>query len=97
MAQVLLGQMLMETPGRLADSIIHLREALRIDPEYAKAHASLADALLRLHGHDREAIAHLETAQRIEPDPKRAQQIAELKATGSTGGGTQSDNTEIPH
>jgi tetratricopeptide (TPR) repeat protein len=96
-AQVLLGQMLTQTPGHLSDSITHLREALRIDPKYAKAHDSLAVALLRLHGYDQEAIAHLETAQQIDPNPKRAQQLAALKATGSTGGGRQSDNKEIPH
>ena len=96
MAQLLLGQMLMQTPGHVSDSIVHFNEALRLDPKYARAHASLANALLQLHGHDQEAIAHLETAQQIEPDPKRAQQLALLKAGGSSGGGTPSDNTATP-
>jgi len=77
-AQVLLGQMLMGTPGHLSDSIAHFNEALRIDPKYAKAHRSLADALLLMKGHQQEAIAHLETAQQVEPDAKRAEQLEQL-------------------
>lgn len=95
-AQLLLGQMLAATPGHISDAITHYNEALRLDPRYAKAHRSLGDALLKLHGHDREAIAHLETAQQLEPDPKRAQQLVELKAAGSTGAGTPSSSMEIP-
>jgi len=84
-AQVLLGQMLMDTPGRLADSIAHFNEALRVDPRYAKAHRSLGAALLRVPGHRQEAIAHLETAQSIEPDPKLAKQLDQFRADGAAG------------
>jgi tetratricopeptide (TPR) repeat protein len=76
-AQVLLGQMLMRTPGHLSESIDHFNEALRMDARYAKAHRCLADALL-LQGHRQEAIAHLETAQQIEPDPQRVKQLEQL-------------------
>jgi tetratricopeptide (TPR) repeat protein len=84
-AQLVLGQMPMDTPGHVADSIAHFNEALRIDPGYAKAHRSLGLALLRLTGHRQEAIAHLETAQRIEPDPKLAKQLDQLRAESATG------------
>ena len=84
-AQVLLGQMLMDTPGHLPDSILHFGAALRIDPRDAEAHRALAAALLRLPGRREEAIAHLETAQRIAPDPKLAAQLDQLKAGGVSG------------
>jgi len=75
----------MDTPGRLADSITHFNEALRVDPRYAKAHRSLGAALLRVPGHRQEAIAHLETAQSIEPDPKLAKQLDQFRADGAAG------------
>ncbi len=84
-AHVLLGQMLMDTPGHLADAIAHFNEALRVDPKYAKAHRSLGTALLRMPGRRQEAIAHLEFAQRTDPDPKLAAQLDQLRAESAAG------------
>jgi tetratricopeptide (TPR) repeat protein len=50
----------------LEEAITHYREALRIQPDYAEAHYSLANALAR-QGELEEAELHYQEAVRIRP------------------------------
>ncbi|RZS33014.1 tetratricopeptide repeat protein [Corticibacter populi] len=59
--------------GRLEEARSLLEEALRSNPNYAQAHANLADVLLRL------ADGHLQTAQELAPSAAQAQQIEALR------------------
>jgi tetratricopeptide (TPR) repeat protein len=52
--------------GRYDEAVVEIREALRIDPNYADAHDNLASALMRL-GQTDEAIGHYREAIRLEP------------------------------
>jgi hypothetical protein len=53
--------------GRIDEAIVHETEALRIQPDYAEAHVTLALALMRI-GQVSEAIAHDREAIRDEPE-----------------------------
>ena len=53
--------------GRIAESVYHLSEALRMTPDYAQGHNNMANALIKQNQHLR-AIAHLKTALQILPD-----------------------------
>jgi tetratricopeptide (TPR) repeat protein len=66
MAQGNLGVYLMDN-GSLTDAIGHLREAIRIRPEYADAHNNLGNALSRIPGKSAEAMAEFEAALRLDP------------------------------
>ncbi len=52
--------------GDLEQAAIRYREAIRIDPDYAKAHHNLALVLVR-QGDLEQAAEHLEEAIRIDP------------------------------
>lgn len=67
MGTILLSQ------GKPEESIAHFREAIRIKPDYVKAHSNLGSALL-LSGRKEEAIAHFREALRYEPDHKIVQE-----------------------
>jgi Flp pilus assembly protein TadD len=53
--------------GSTEDAVRHLREAIRIRPDYADAHNNLGNSLARMPGHEPEAIAQLEEALRLDP------------------------------
>jgi tetratricopeptide (TPR) repeat protein len=52
--------------GGIDAAIAHFREAVRINPRYAKAHNNLGNALL-VKGNIEEAIDHFKKAIAIEP------------------------------
>jgi tetratricopeptide (TPR) repeat protein len=66
MAHNNLGMALTES-GRPTEAIVHLREAVRLKPDYADAHNNLGNALARVPGGSAESIAEFEAALRIEP------------------------------
>jgi tetratricopeptide (TPR) repeat protein len=51
----------------------HFREAIRIQPDYTKAHNNLGSVLV-LQGKNKESIEHFREAVRIQPDYKLAQE-----------------------
>jgi protein O-mannosyl-transferase len=63
-----LGSYLLDKPGRLADSVTHLRAALQLRPDYPEAMSDLASALAQSPGGLPQAISLDETAARILPD-----------------------------
>jgi tetratricopeptide (TPR) repeat protein len=63
-----LGTLLASTPGREAEAIAQLSEAVRIEPSLATSHYNLASVLARDRGRSGEAIAQFEEALRIMPD-----------------------------
>jgi tetratricopeptide (TPR) repeat protein len=65
-----MGNALMKK-GRLALAMRHYTEALRRNPNYAKAHIALAAALVN-QGKLKEAIAHYDTALSIDPGDNEA-------------------------
>jgi protein O-mannosyl-transferase len=67
MAHQNLGNLLLDTPGRLNDAIAEFQEALRIEPDVSEVHNSLGGALMRV-GRLPEATAEFETAVRLKPD-----------------------------
>jgi tetratricopeptide (TPR) repeat protein len=66
MAHGNLGVYLMNQ-GRADDAIAHLREAIRIKPDYADAHNNLGNALSRIPGHLGESIAEFDAALSYDP------------------------------
>lgn len=60
--------------GRLEEAQQLLQEALRNNPDYAQAHANLADVLVQL------AARHLQTAQRLAPQPATAERLKAVQA-----------------
>ncbi len=54
--------------GHTAEAIASYRNALRLRPDYADAHANLAMSLLTQPEGRNEAMAHLETALRLKPE-----------------------------
>jgi tetratricopeptide (TPR) repeat protein len=67
-----MGDALMKK-GRLELALGHYTEALRRNPNYAKAHIALAAALVK-QGKLKEAIAHYDKALRIDPGDNEARQ-----------------------
>jgi protein O-mannosyl-transferase len=63
-----LGSYLLDKPGRLADSVTHLRASLQLRPEYPEAMTDLASALAQSPGGLPQAISLYEAAARILPD-----------------------------
>jgi protein O-mannosyl-transferase len=63
-----LGSYLLDKPGRLPDSITHLRAALELRPDYPEAMTDLASALAQSPGGLPQAIRLYEAAARILPD-----------------------------
>ncbi|MEW6668811.1 MAG: tetratricopeptide repeat protein [Thermodesulfobacteriota bacterium] len=53
--------------GRLDEAEWHIREALKMKPDYAAAHNNLANVLVR-RGRIKEGILHYQEALRIQPD-----------------------------
>ncbi len=73
-----LGYALMET-GQVEEAVGHFKEALRLNPNYARAHCYLGSALARL-GRREEAIKQLTEALRLKPDYAEAkEQLQALK------------------
>ncbi len=66
MAHNNLGMALTEA-GRPAEAITHLREAVRLKPDYADAHNNLGNALAKVPGSSAESVAEFEAALRILP------------------------------
>ena len=66
-----LGCLLRDMPGRLDDAAAQFAEAIRLRPEYFKAHLSLGGALQSM-GRTPEAIAQYEEALRLKPDSAEA-------------------------
>jgi tetratricopeptide (TPR) repeat protein len=67
MAHQNLGNLLLDTPGKLNDAIAEFEEALRIEPNIPEVHNSLGGALMRV-GRLPEATAEFQTAVRLKPD-----------------------------
>ncbi len=53
--------------GQTDDAMVHYRQALEINPDYADAHNNLADALAKLEQLD-EALVHYQRALELNPD-----------------------------
>ena len=68
LAQHNLGSYLLDKPGRLDDSITHLRAALQLRPDYPEALSDLASALAQSRGGLPQAVSLYESAARIMPD-----------------------------
>jgi tetratricopeptide (TPR) repeat protein len=62
-----LGVALAETPDGLEQAIVHFQAALRIKPDYARAHTDLGSAFARL-GRLPEAMAEYRAALAVDPD-----------------------------
>ena len=67
-AQDNLGNYLMNVPGGLPEAVVHLEEALRIDPDSIPAHTELGNALARMPGRLPESFPHFHAALRLAPD-----------------------------
>ena len=67
------GQLLVRLPGRRAEGLTELREAIRLEPGLAEAHAALGEALAEQAGAESEALAQLEIARNLQPDSAEAQ------------------------
>lgn len=65
LAQHNLGSALVEQPGRVADAIAHLREAIRINPDSAPAHTDLGNAYSKADWVT-DAVAEYRVALRID-------------------------------
>jgi tetratricopeptide (TPR) repeat protein len=63
-----LGVALAEEPADLDQAVAHFQAALRIRPDYVRAHTDLGSALARLPGRLPEAMAEFQTALAISPD-----------------------------
>jgi tetratricopeptide (TPR) repeat protein len=67
MAHQNLGNLLLNTPGRVNDAMAEFREALRLEPDMPEVHNSLGSAFMSV-GRLPEATAEFETAVRLKPD-----------------------------
>ena len=72
-----LAVQLSELPGREADAMRHLEEALRLRPDYAKAHNNLA-VLYARQGRLDAARQHWERALQLDPHYDDARRNLEL-------------------
>jgi protein O-mannosyl-transferase len=63
-----LGSYLLDKPGRLEDSVTHLRAALQLRPDYPEALTDLASALAQSPGGLPQAISLYQSAARILPN-----------------------------
>ena len=89
MAHNNLGVYLMDK-GSLDSSIAHLRNAVRLKPDYPDAHNNLGNALSRVPGMQAAAAAEFETALRLEPGMTEAHAnlgLALVKAPGRVSDG----------
>ncbi|HEY1269613.1 MAG TPA: tetratricopeptide repeat protein, partial [Candidatus Binatia bacterium] len=59
--------------GRIADAIVHYRQAIALNPDFALAYANLGDALL-IQGKSDEAVVQLQKALEIDPHLNAARQ-----------------------
>jgi protein O-mannosyl-transferase len=62
-----LGSYLLDESGRLPDAILHLRAALRINPDSPSAHSDLGSALAK-SGRLPDAVGEFQEALRLKPD-----------------------------
>ena len=60
--------MLLARRGNSSAAILHFRQALESNPNYAEAEDNLGGELAKLAGHELEAVAHFEAAVRLRPD-----------------------------
>lgn len=67
MAHNNLGGVLMRTPGRSAEAIAELQEALRLEPGLAEAHNNLGLLLSGMPGRTADAIAEFQAALKLRP------------------------------
>ncbi len=63
-----LGNIWLETPGRIDDAIREFNEALRLEPDFAGAHNNLGLAWSKLPGRLDDAVAQFKEALRLQPD-----------------------------
>ena len=54
-------------PGQLSEALSSYETVLRLQPNFAEAHANYANALANQGGHDAEALAQYESALQIDP------------------------------
>jgi tetratricopeptide (TPR) repeat protein len=71
-AHIVVGTSLGQSAEKAPQAVLHLREALRLDPRNEKAHLSLGNLLLEMPGQMEQAIGEYEAALRITPDYFRA-------------------------
>ncbi len=80
----LLGEILMRTPGRLAEAIAHLEEATRRKPLVAESHNRLGEALLAADSVDAARREFIE-ALRLRPDyPAARENLGRTPASSSS-------------
>jgi tetratricopeptide (TPR) repeat protein len=72
MAHYNLGLIWSQTPGRLDDAVVELRESIRLKPDLVEAHDNLGNALLRMPNGLEDAIAEYREAIRLDPNYYRA-------------------------
>lgn len=72
--------------GEPEEAIAEFRSALQIDPNYAKAHDSLANLLEKIPGQQSEAISEYRAALRLDPDFAYAHYNLALALTDMPGG-----------
>jgi tetratricopeptide (TPR) repeat protein len=68
MAHNNLGGALMRMPGRSAEAIVQLQEALRLDPDLAEAHNNLGLLYSGMPGKTDDAVAEFRAALRLRPN-----------------------------
>ena len=88
MAHNNLGVHLMEE-GSLDAAISHLKEAVRLKPDYSEAHNNLGNALAKVPARLPEAIAEFEAALRLEPGMTEARANLGLALVRTPGGLTE--------
>jgi protein O-mannosyl-transferase len=71
-AHIVVGTSLSQSPGKQPEAVVHLREALQLDPLNEKAHLILGNVLLDMPGHVEETVEEYEAALRVKPDYFRA-------------------------
>lgn len=76
--------------GRLEEARGLLEQALRNNPDYAQAHANLADVLVRL------AIGHLQTAERLAPQAQTAQRLQALQGVAGHAPASEASHGDRP-
>ena len=85
MAHNNLGVHLMEE-GSLDAAISHLKEAVRLKPDYSEAHNNLGNALAKVPARLPEAIAEFEAALRLEPGMTEARANLGIALVRTPGG-----------
>jgi Tfp pilus assembly protein PilF len=79
---------LLRVPGQTFRAVEELDEALRVDPNYATAHAVYGMVLSETPGRSDDAVAHLKAALKSAPDPivlKRLQDLEGAESAAAPG------------